>query len=247
MLECTIPEDFSAGLPPKFSNICPNLDKSPTLHSRATEDEMNRKEHWNQFYQTKAPDKVSWFQTWPAISLQLIEATRIGKDESIIDVGGGASVLVDFLLEAGFTKLAVLDISATALGHARKRLGAKAHHIEWFETDVTDFNPEHRFNLWHDRAVFHFLTEKDDRRKYLQTLKQTLALEGNVIIATFAIDGPLKCSGLDVARYDAPSICAKLGTGFRLIEQVDETHVTPWNTEQKFSYFRFIQNPDALP
>lgn len=208
---------------------------------------MNRQEHWNQVYQTKAPDDVSWFQPRPAISLKLIEATGIGKDEGIIDVGGGASVLVDFLLDAGFTKPAVLDISAAALAHAEARLGARADNVEWFNADVTAFNPPHRFNLWHDRAVFHFLTDKDDRQKYVQALKRTLAADGHVIIAPFAIDGPLKCSGLEVARYDAPSICAELGPEFRLVEQVDETHTTPWDTTQKFSYFRFARNAAGQP
>lgn len=208
---------------------------------------MNRKEHWNQVYQTKAPDDVSWFQTRPAISLNLVEAAGIGKDEGIIDVGGGASILVDFLLDAGFTKLAVLDISAAALEHAKQRLGARAGSVEWVEADVTGFNPSRRFNLWHDRAVFHFLTDKADRQKYVQTLKRTLTPDGHVIIATFAIDGPVKCSGLDVARHEARSICAELGAGFQLMEQLDETHVTPWSSEQKFSYFRFARNAGALP
>lgn len=208
---------------------------------------MNRTEHWNQVYQTKASDDVSWYQTEPATSLKLIEATGVGKGASIIDVGSGASVLVDFLLDAGFTKLAVLDIAASALRHAKQRLGAKAGSVEWFEADVTAFSPPHRFNLWHDRAVFHFLTDKADRQKYVQTLKRTLTPDGHVIIGTFAIDGPAKCSGLDVARYNAPGICAELGGEFHFIEQLNETHVTPWNTEQKFSYFRFARNIGAPP
>lgn len=208
---------------------------------------MNCKDHWEQVYQTNAPDDVSWFQTQPATSLKLIESSGVGKDAGIIDVGGGASVLVDFLLDAGFTKLAVLDISAAALEHARVRLGMRASSLEWCEADVTTFNPPRRFGLWHDRAVFHFLTDKADRQKYVETLKRTLAADGRVIIATFAVDGPLKCSGLDVARYDAGSICAELGAGFRLVEQVDETHTTPWQTEQKFGYFRFTRNNAALP
>ena len=207
---------------------------------------MNHKEHWNQVYQTKAPDDVSWFQPCPATSLALIEATGMGKDDGIIDVGGGASVLVDFLLGKGFGKLAVLDISAAALAHAKERLGALAAHVEWLDADVTAFNPPHRFGIWHDRAVFHFLTDKEDRRKYIQVLKQTLVPKGHVIIATFAIDGPLKCSGLDVERYDASAIAAELGEEFRLLEQTDETHVTPWDKEQKFSYFRFVRSA-ALP
>ncbi len=202
---------------------------------------MSRQEHWNQVYQTHAPTDVSWCQTRPAVSLQLIAATCIAKDQGIIDVGGGASVLVDHLLAAKFTKLAVLDISAAALENTRKRLGMRADLVEWHEADVTTFKPSHPFGLWHDRAVFHFLTDPADKQKYVQTLKQTLTPDGHVIIATFAVDGPLKCSGLEVARYDAPSICAELGGGFQLVEQVNETHITPWNTEQKFSYFRFVR------
>lgn len=202
---------------------------------------MNRKEHWNQVYQTNAPDDVSWFQARPSISLKLIEATGIAKDDGIIDVGGGASSLVDFLRDDGYTKLAVLDISEAAIAHARERLGANAGNVEWFNADVTEFNPPHRFHVWHDRAVFHFLTDEEDRRKYVDALKRTLVPAGHVIIAPFAIDGPVKCSGLGVTRYDAPSICAELGPEFRLVEQVDETHTTPWNTRQKFSYFRFVR------
>ena len=149
---------------------------------------MNLKEHWNHVYQTTEHDDVSWYQSRPATSLQLIEACGVGKQEGIIDVGGGASVLVDFLLDAGFTRLAVLDISAAALAHAKERLGARACDVEWFEADVTGFTSPHCFNLWHDRAVFHFLTDKVDRQKYVQTLKPTLTPDGHVIIATFAID-----------------------------------------------------------
>lgn len=201
---------------------------------------MNSKEHWNQVYQTKTPDDVSWYQIRPATSLKFIEASGVGKNQGIIDVGGGASVLVDFLLDAGFKRLAMLDISAAALEHAKQRLGARVGEVAWFVADVTEFDPPHRFGLWHDRAVFHFLTDKAERQKYVQTLKRTLTPDGQIIIATFANDGPLKCSGLDVARYDAASIGAELGPGFQLLEQTDETHVTPWSTDQKFSYFRFI-------
>lgn len=213
----------------------------------ALNDNMDRKEHWDQVYQTKAPDDVSWFQTRPAFSLKLIEATGVGKDQGIIDVGGGASVLVDFLLDARFTNLAVLDISTAALEHARRRLDARAGYVEWFEADVTEFRAPQPFYVWHDRAVFHFLTEKTDRRKYVQTLKRALTPGGHVIIAAFAIDGPPKCSGLDVARYDSAGICAELGGEFQLLEQLDETHVTPWHTEQKFSYFHFARKAAPLP
>ena len=202
---------------------------------------MNRTEHWNQVYQTNPPDDVSWFQTRPATSLQLIEACGIGTSDGVIDVGGGASVLVDCLLDAGYSKLAVLEISAAALDHAKRRLGARAGAVDWFAADVTQFSPPRQFALWHDRAVFHFLTEKGDRQKYVEVMKRTLTPEGHAAIATFAIDGPEKCSGLSVCRYDAPAICAELGAEFRLVEQVNDTHVTPWNTEQRFSYFRFAR------
>jgi ubiquinone/menaquinone biosynthesis C-methylase UbiE len=206
---------------------------------------MNRKAHWNQVYQTKAADEVSWYQTRPATSLKLIEQCGVGKGQGILDVGGGASVLVDCLLDAGFQRLAVLDISAAALEQTRRRLGVRAGAVAWFEADVTEFKPPHQFALWHDRAVFHFLTEKADRQCYVETMKRALVPEGHAVIATFALDGPLRCSGLDVVRYDAPSLSAELGAGFRLLEQTDETHVTPWDTEQKFSYFRFARNVAA--
>lgn len=202
---------------------------------------MSRKEHWQHVYQTKDPTDVSWFQSQPALSLRLIANAGLEKNQSIIDVGGGASVLVGCLLGAGFQHVAVLDISADALNHAKQRLGARADAVEWFEADVTGFIPPRQYDLWHDRAVFHFLTDKTDRQKYVQTLQRTLTPNGHVIIATFAIDGPLKCSGLDVCRYVAADICTELGAGFELREQVNETHVTPWNTEQKFSYFRFAR------
>ncbi len=208
---------------------------------------MNRKEHWNQVYQTKAPDDMSWFQTHPTLSLKLIAAAGVAKDGGIIDVGGGASVLVDGLLDGGFQNVAVLDISAPALERAKLRLGSRAESVNWFECDVTKFVTQTRFALWHDRAVFHFLTEANDRRMYVETMKRTLTADGQVIIATFAIDGPSQCSGLEVCRYDAPSIGAELGPEFRMTEQTNEAHVTPWNTEQRFSYFRFARKLRVRP
>lgn len=202
---------------------------------------MSRKEHWQHVYQTKDPTDVSWFQNQPTLSLQLIGNAGLGKNQSIIDVGGGASGLAGCLLGAGFQHVAVLDISADALKHAKQHLGARADAVEWIEADITDFIPPRQYDLWHDRAVFHFLTDKADRQKYVQTLQRTLSPDGHVIIATFAIDGPTKCSGLDVCRYDAVAICVELGVELELREQADETHITPWNTEQKFSYFRFAR------
>ena len=202
---------------------------------------MNFTEHWNHVYQTNDSSDVSWFQTRPTTSLRLIEACGVARGDGIIDVGGGASVLVDFLLDAGFSKLAVLDISAAALDQTKRRLGARASEVDWFPTDVTQFASPREFGLWHDRAVFHFLTDKADRQKYVGTMKRALRTDGHAVIATFALNGPEKCSGLSVCRYDATTISAELGAGFHLFEQVNETHVTPWNTEQRFTYFLFAR------
>jgi len=200
---------------------------------------MDRRDHWNQVYQTKAPEDVSWYQRRPDLSLELIAATGIDKDAGIMDVGGGASVLVDHLLDLGYSNLAVLDLSGTALNASRARLGAMAAAVDWFEADVTTFEPPRRYALWHDRAVFHFLTEADDRRRYVATLGKALEPDGAVVIATFAPDGPPKCSGLDVMRHDERSITAELGDEFELREVRREIHVTPWQAEQRFNYFRF--------
>ena len=200
---------------------------------------MDRRDHWNRVYQTKTPDNVSWYQRRPHVSLALVAASGVGKDAGIIDVGGGASVLVDHLLDLDYTNLAVLDLSGAALDASRSRLGARAAAVEWFEADVTSFEPPHRYALWHDRAVFHFLTDADDRARYVTTLRKALQPNGAVIVATFAPDGPPKCSGLDVVRYDELSISAELGDEFQLREVRRETHVTPGKAEQRFNYFRF--------
>lgn len=206
---------------------------------------MNRKEHWNRAYQTRAPEETSWYQRRPDLSLKLVAASGVDREAGIIDVGGGSSTLVDCLLDEGYTRLAVLDLSAVALTHSRNRLGARASEVEWFEADVTAFEPPHRFGLWHDRAVFHFLTEAGDRRAYVATLRRTLQPGGTVIISTFAPEGPPQCSGLDVMRYDEKSILAELGTEFELQEVRRETHVTPRQVNQHFIYFRFLWQPAA--
>lgn len=204
---------------------------------------MNRQEHWNEVYRTKGAQNVSWFQTEPVLSLELIKIAQIPADGGVLDVGGGVSVLVDRLLDVGYARLGVLDISTEALALARQRLGARSNSVEWFEADVTKFQPLHRFALWHDRAVFHFLTAATDRRAYMATLERTVEPGGAVIIATFASDGPPQCSGLDVARYDEQSLSAELGPAFALREVRRETHHTPWKTEQRFIYCRFQHTP----
>jgi 2-polyprenyl-3-methyl-5-hydroxy-6-metoxy-1,4-benzoquinol methylase len=202
---------------------------------------MNRKTHWEDIYHGKSPLEVSWFQKEPVLSLQLIHNTGLSTEATIIDIGGGASVLVDHLVEQGFRHLTVLDISGTALNHTKQRLGPAAEQIEWFESDVTSFQAPHQYDIWHDRAVFHFLTDASDRKQYVKTLKQSLKPGGNLILAAFAIGGPTKCSGLDIVQYDAEKLIAELGSGFTLVEETSETHITPSKQEQQFAYFRFIR------
>ena len=202
---------------------------------------FDRKTHWQNIYQNKSPVAVSWYQKIPTQSLELIHHSGVGFNEPIIDVGGGASVLVDFLCKEGFANVSVLDISKHALDSARKRLGKSAKAIEWFESDITDFIPPHQFSLWHDRAVFHFLTDISDRKKYVNVLKQALRSGGHLIIAAFAIGGPEKCSGLKIVQYDKSKLAAELGSDFKLVEESNEIHITPDNKEQKFIYFRFLK------
>lgn len=202
---------------------------------------MNRKTHWENIYRNKSPLEVSWFQKEPDMSLQLIANSGVSSEAAIIDIGGGASVLVDRLLEHGFKHLAVLDISSTALKQSQQRLGPAAEQVEWFEADVTSFRAPHQFDIWHDRAVFHFLTKARDRSQYVDTLSQTLKPAGNLILAAFAIGGPSKCSGLDVVQYDYEKLARELGDSFTLAEQLTETHLTPSNNPQLFSYFRLIK------
>lgn len=149
--------------------------------------------------------------------------------------------MVDCLCEEGYTHIGVLDISKKALAHAQKRLGDKANGVEWYEEDITLFRPPHQFSLWHDRAVFHFLTDESDRSKYLDVLKAALKPNGHLVIAAFAIGGPTQCSGLDIVQYDAEKLMAELGEDFELIEVANELHKTPANKEQKFTYFHFIR------
>ncbi|MHA2391243.1 MAG: class I SAM-dependent methyltransferase [Promethearchaeota archaeon] len=197
------------------------------------------KSHWEEIYNTKPPTDVSWYQTRPSLSLQLIKSTGIEKHQGIIDLGGGASLLVDCLLEDGYENLSVLDISEQSLEITKARLSNQKDDVHWYVVDVTEFYPSRRFHLCHDRAVFHFLTDKTDQRKYVETLRRILVPGGHVLIATFAFDGPTKCSGLDVVRYDAETIRSRLGPDFELLNQYDESHYTPGGKEQKFSYFLF--------
>ena len=204
---------------------------------------MDAMQHWEEVYQTRAADDVSWYQPRPEMSLRMIAATGVGPDAGIVDVGAGASTLVDALLERGHRRLTVLDIAPSALATSQRRLGARAAEVRWVATDVRDFRPDERFQVWHDRAVFHFLTEPADRDRYVASLEASLAPGGHLVIATFAADGPVRCSGLEVRRQTAAGLQRDLGDRFELREQVDEVHRTPWATEQRFSWFRLQRRP----
>lgn len=194
-----------------------------------------RAEYWDDVYRTRGADHVSWFQPEPTLSLQLIERLGVGPDTGVVDIGGGASLLVDRLTQRGFADLTVLDVSSVALSVARRRLGPGAT-VTWVKQDVLSWVPERRYGLWHDRAVFHFLTEATDRARYLDTLRRALDARGVVILATFAADGPERCSGLPVARYDPEQLVAALGASFQPLAAERETHVTPAGAAQAFTW-----------
>lgn len=196
----------------------------------------DRKDHWEHVYSSKAETGVSWYQDEPRLSLELIGAVAPAECGRIIDVGGGASVLVDRLLGLPFGEIAVLDISETALGKARARLGERAERVRWVVADVTEAPELGSFDVWHDRAVFHFLTDPDDRSSYVELARQTVPEGGHLIIATFVADGPRRCSDLDVCRYNAQSLATELGDGFSLVKEARETHTTPWGSSQAFVY-----------
>lgn len=198
-----------------------------------------RSAHWENVYATKGETEVSWFQDSPAISLELIKAANPAPTAAIIDIGGGASRLVDALLREGYRSLAVLDLSANALEAARARLGPAASNVDWIVSDVTTWQPTRSYDVWHDRAAFHFLTEPRDRAAYVERLQSAVRPGGQIIIGTFALDGPEKCSGLPVQRYDGKSLAAELGAAFELIETRGEIHATPWKSTQAFQFSRF--------
>jgi SAM-dependent methyltransferase len=201
--------------------------------------------HWEGVYRTRDPGTVSWFQPVPTPSLELIRATGAPPSTAILDVGGGASSLVDHLLAAGYSDVTVLDIAPTALLRTRERLGPAAGRVSWIEADVTRFVPARRYGLWHDRAVFHFLTDPVDRDRYLGALRAGLAGGGHLILATFGPDGPTRCSGLEVQRYSAPELQEVLGPGFRLEQSLLNQHVTPTGGAQQFLYGWWTYRPDA--
>lgn len=195
------------------------------------------KKHWETVYESKSPEEVSWTQKYPKTSIEFIQSLGLPKTAKIIDIGGGDSNLVDYLLEEGYENITVLDISAKALEKAKVRLGDKAGKINWVVSDITEYQPDTTFDIWHDRAAFHFLTSKDQISKYLDIASK--AISGYLILGTFSTDGPKKCSGLDISQYDEETLNAVFQGSFEKITCITEDHVTPFNTSQNFLFCSF--------
>ena len=201
----------------------------------------NRKYHWERIYQKHRPSEVGWFQAYPERSLKLINNSCADTHCRIIDIGGGASMLSKFLLDQGYRKLTVLDISGKSIEKAKSQIGQKSSSINWIEADVTTYSFNQQYDVWHDRAVFHFLTKIEDRRRYINTLNESLKLNGHLIMATFGLDGPRKCSGLPVVRYSPESLQNELGVNLQPRESFIEHHLTPSGVSQSFIYCRFVR------
>jgi 2-polyprenyl-3-methyl-5-hydroxy-6-metoxy-1,4-benzoquinol methylase len=198
---------------------------------------MDARSHWDAVYTTKAPDAVSWYRPHLEKSLEIIERIARDRSVSIIDVGGGESTLVDDLLARGYQSVAVLDVSPTAIEVTKRRLGQTADRVQWVVGDITNVElPSNAYDVWHDRAVFHFLTTMEQRVAYVRQVARAVKPGGHVLVSTFGPEGPTKCSGLEVVRYDADSLHAQFGIGFRLLESLKELHNTPFGTTQQFLY-----------
>lgn len=199
--------------------------------------DQTRETHWQSVYGRRPADEVSWYQLHPDTSLSLIRSCQLEKNAALIDVGAGASVLVDHLLDEGYLDVSVLDIAKAALDLSRRRLGARADQVHWQVADVTEFLPDRSYDLWHDRAVLHFLTDPELRAAYRAALEQALEPGGHLVVGTFAIDGPTRCSGLEIVQYDAAKLLDMLGPEFVLREEQKEAHVTPAGAIQQFAWF----------
>jgi SAM-dependent methyltransferase len=199
---------------------------------------VDRQSHWENVYTTKGEGEVSWYEDTPALSLELLREAGLTSSMSVIDIGGGASRLVDALVSEGQAQMTVLDLSSAALETAKSRL-ANPERVQWFVSDVTAWAPDRQYDLWHDRAAFHFLTAAEDQQAYVRVLRKALKHGGRAVIGTFAPDGPEKCSGLPVARYDPEALQAVLGQQFRLISTRRHEHATPWGAVQKFQFSIF--------
>ncbi|MEN8239457.1 MAG: class I SAM-dependent methyltransferase [Actinomycetota bacterium] len=200
---------------------------------------LSSQQHWDAVYRNRVPELVSWYQEYPALSLSFVAATGLGSDASVVDVGGGCSRLTDCLLDEGFTNLTVLDLSSVAIGYGCERLGDRADEVTWIEGDVLRQRFDATFDLWHDRAVLHFLVDPADQDRYVERLNAAVSIGGHVIIATFALDGPDKCSGLPVQRYGPEALSRTLGHEFEAVDFQHETHHTPTGATQQFLYGHF--------
>ena len=197
---------------------------------------MNKKEHWDSIYSTKKINEVSWYQKVPETSLQLIRNASISKKSKIIDIGGGDSLLVDNLIEEGYSDLSVLDISSKAIEKTQNRLGDKASDINFIASDITKFDSNTEFDIWHDRAVFHFLTEKTQIDKYKSLVRNVITPGGHLIIGTFSENGPNKCSGIAITKYSIQELSDLFSDSFTVENSFQESHSTPFNTKQEFSF-----------
>lgn len=199
----------------------------------------NNKSHWENVFATKNPNEVSWTQTYPTTSMKYIESLQLSKSANIIDIGGGDSNLVDALLENGYENIWVLDISEFALERAKNRLGKNANKVHWIVSDITEFETNIKFDFWHDRAVFHFLTEKANIDKYVALVNKNIADNGNFLLGTFSENGPLKCSGLEIRQYSEKIMKQIFNQCFEAINCFKEDHTTPFNTTQNFQFCGF--------
>ena len=198
---------------------------------------MQTRDHWDSVYEHKGPSQVSWYRAHLEHSLRFIEGAALGPDAAIIDVGGGASTLVDDLVARGYLNVSVLDVSSKAMASAKARLGDHAALVKWLVADITQAElPSNAYDFWHDRAVFHFLREEEDRRRYVAAVRQSVRPGGHILVATFGPEGPTRCSGLDVVRYSAGELHKEFGSAFKQVSSVTERHRTPWGTEQQFLY-----------
>lgn len=204
-------------------------------------DELQATEHWQQIYSTRQEQELSWFEDTPGISLELLLTPPLDQDASVLDVGGGASRLVDALLDRGFTAPTVLDISEAALQKSKMRLAGRAALARWIAADITEWQPDRDYRAWHDRAVFHFLTTEEQRLAYRSVLEKAVVPGGVVVIGTFALDGPERCSGLPVRRYSPESLAAELGHHLRLTADRMTEHRTPAGKAQRFQFSRFVR------
>ena len=196
--------------------------------------QSEKKEHWEKVYTTKTPDQVSWTQEKPKTSLDYIKGCKLPKDSEIIDIGGGDSLLVDFLLQENYSKISVLDISQHAINRAKKRLGSLADSVTWIVSDIIDFKPNKKYAVWHDRAAFHFLTDEAEIDTYIDLVRQSVI--SNLIIGTFSKKGPLKCSGLNISQYNSHDLSNCFGSTFELVHAKTEDHATPFDTHQNFQF-----------